>query len=370
MFERAVRWLENHWRNDDTDDGGIEHIGQEATEECAWAQFGYFPAALRNQATDGTNLDADGRKVGEASEGKRGDQDGFIAKFIDAFTECGVANELVEDGLLADEVTHLEGLVPWRTNKPGRRGEDYAKESFERPVILTEEGADAAEDGRKHHDRGDEGDKQAGNRDGDLSASHGTATDGVDDVLGFVIADVFNGGVEVRLFCFRHEALGDEQGSRRIHERCGEQVLQGCTQERIADQCGSGYGGKAADHTGIKFGSGELGQVGLNYQRCLGLPEEDHGGGPDRFHLGGAHEPFDGGSDVFHEVLNNPKVVQGGYDGAQEDDHGEHIEGEDKVVTEEATEDELGALVGKVRELCQPVGDALEGLESRLPRED
>ncbi len=99
------------------------------------------------------------------------------------------------------------------------------------------------------------------------------------------------------------------------------------------------------------------------------MPEEDHGRGPHGFDLRRAQDEFQGGADVVDEVLHDPQVVQGAEDRAEEDDHGQHVAGEDEsaVLAEQAAEDEGRAFAGEVDEFLDGVRGALERLEAGLP---
>ena len=127
---------------------------------------------------------------------------------------------------------------------------------------------------------------------------------------------------------------------------------------------GPGDGGHAAGHQGHDFGAGHFGDVGFDDERGLGLPDEDVGGGGDAFGSGKfhgfAHDPGEG----EHDALEDAEVIEEGGEGAEEDDGGEDLKGEDEAegvdVGDDAAEEEFGAFFGESEDGDEEVGGVLE----------
>lgn len=71
-----------------------------------------------HDAAEGADLNADGGDSGEAGQREGAEHDGLVAVRGELFAQRGVADELVEDGLLANEVTDVDGVRPRHADEP------------------------------------------------------------------------------------------------------------------------------------------------------------------------------------------------------------------------------------------------------------
>ncbi len=74
---------------------------------------------------------------------------------------------------------------------------------------------------------------------------------------------------------------------------------------------GAGDGGEPAGHDGVYLGEGELGQVGLDEEGRLGLPDEYVGGGVQGLTGRRSHSHLQGGSG-FSPLTRHKGAVGGG----------------------------------------------------------
>ncbi len=79
----------------------------------------------------------------------------------------------------------------------------------------------------------------------------------------------------------------------------------------IGGHDGAGDGGEPTGHDGVDLGEGELGQVGLDEEGRLGLPDEYVGGGVQGLTGRGSHRHLQGGSG-FSPLMRHKGVVGGG----------------------------------------------------------
>jgi hypothetical protein len=86
----------------------------------------------------------------------------------------------------------------------------------------------------------------------------------------------------------------------------------------------------------------------VHAERSLGLAEEDHGGGIQRLDLARAQQRGDGPSHDLDHPLHDAQVVEQPDERSEEDDHGQHLEREDRLllVGHELSEQEVDAVVG------------------------
>ncbi len=136
---------------------------------------------------------------------------------------------------------------------------------------------------------------------------------------------------------------------RGVHQGGGQQVRQGRAEQGVADQGRAGGRGEAAGHQREELGGAQGLEVRRDHQRRFALPEEDHRGGVHRLDLAHLQQPADGAADEEGEPLDHPQVEQQPDQRAEEDDHRQHLEGEDRAVlvahVEQRTEDEGRALL-------------------------
>jgi hypothetical protein len=70
----------------------------------------------------------------------------------------------------------------------------------------------------------------------------------------------------------------------------------------------------------------------VHAERSLGLAEEDHGGGIQRLDLARAQQRGDGPSHDLDHPLDDAQVVEQPDERSEEDDHGQHLEREDRLL--------------------------------------
>src|SRR6185503_12907094 len=97
----------------------------------------------------------------------------------------------------------------------------------------------------------------------------------------------------------------------------------------VGGQHAAGGGGEAADHHVEELGGGHGGDVRLDHQRGLGLAQEDVGAGGQGLRPGGLEGALHDPGDALDDGLHDAEVVEHGHQGGQEDDGGEHVEGEE-----------------------------------------
>ena len=92
---------------------------------------------------------------------------------------------------------------------------------------------------------------------------------------------------------------------------------------------------------------------------CTHLPDEDVSSRNDRFSGGRLHCDLQQPRQPRDDVLHHTDVVEAGDDGAEEDDDGQHLEGEQVLLVRRA-EHELRALVGVAHERAHLVAQEAE----------
>ena len=176
-------------------------------------------------------------------------------------------------------------------------------------------------------------------------------------------------GVDLGLLGLGHDHAAEVERGGRVHHRRGEQVGQRRAEQRVADQRRARDRREPRRHHHEQLRARELVQVGLDHQRRLGLAEEDDRGGVDRLDLGRVHQPRDRAADDLHEPLDHAQVEQQPDERAQEDDHGQHLQREDRrlLVGHQRAEEEVDAGVGVVDQRLDLAGDEVERVLADRP---
>ncbi len=165
---------------------------------------------------------------------------------------------------------------------------------------------------------------------------------------------------------FRHNHLGQIDGGRSGHGHRGQHVLGADPGADVGAQDGPRHRGHACGHHRHQLGLGELVQVGSDGERRLGLAHEDRGRGvqrlgPARAHQAGHHlgqRPDDG--------LHDAVVIENGEERRDEDDGGQHLEGEVEGILRgglrsQLPEQEPRTFFGKSQQAVHSPGEERDG---------
>ena len=178
--------------------------------------------------------------------------------------------------------------------------------------------------------------------------------------------------LRLRLLRLREHHLRHVERSRGVHHAGGEQIGQRRPEQRVAHQRRPGDGREAGGHDREQLGAREPAEVGLDQQRRLGLAQEDHRRGVQRLDLRRPQEPEDRPADDVHDPLDHAQVVQEPDERAEEDDHRQHLEREDRrlALRHQLAEEELDALGRVADQGVDLAGDEVERVLAHRPAQD
>ena len=300
--------------------------------------------AVGSQRADAANLDGDGREIGETAQGVSGDQYRFIGKHCLHFPEVQVSNELVDHQLLPDQPSDGDDILGGHPDQPGDWGQQVAEDQLQGQLlpdqpIDTGHAAQALENIIDHRDQGDEGEQHRRHVEGQLQAVGRAIGGGFDHIGGGFFHMDLNRTFGGRRFGLRDQDLGDHHGGRRRHDAGGEQVLGvvglggqiGPPQNTdIGGQHPSGDGGHAPDHQSQQFRMGHFGDEGAHYQRRFGLTDKHVGRHREGFRSADPHGLGHHPGHPLHHPLHDAQVVEHRHQRGEEDNGGQHLEGEDE----------------------------------------
>ena len=135
----------------------------------------------------------------------------------------------------------------------------------------------------------------------------------------------FGGG----LSGFRNQHFGEQDGAGRGHDDGGKQMARLDAISDIGCHDAARDVSHAAGHDGHQLAARGLGEKRADGERRFGLAHEDGGGDVEAFRAGDAHGLLHDPGKAADDDLHDADVVEHGKEGGDEDDGGQHLEGEE-----------------------------------------
>src|ERR1019366_4647383 len=281
------------------------------------------------ERADSADLDGDGAQVGKPAQGERGDGERLRRQVVLQGSEVLERHHFIGDQARAQQAPDRPGVMPRYAQQPRNGSEDPAEDYLQRlgkpshlPVYPAHHAVHQGDQGQKRDQHGADIEHQA-------ETVAGALRGGIDHVHRGLLHVNFHLARGGRFFGFRYEDLGQHDGSRRGHDHRGKQVAG--FHEADAD-VGRHYGARnvrhAAGHDGKQFGLGHAREKGLDGERSFRLAHEDAGRHVQRLRAADTHHFLHGDGHDFDHALHEAQVVQNREERGDEDDDGQHLEGE------------------------------------------